>query len=266
MDCIIYLVRNSQEDIEMLNISLFLLQENLLKFTKGYDVIVFHEVGFEEYKKNIKSDIRIKFLEINIHKNFSEDELLDIPEFFPHPTHGNGPIAWGHPGFSMGYRNMCRFFSGEYLKHIAGYDYYLRLDTDSYILSPLNYDIFEFMKGKNASYGYCAPAIQYDNPLVIKDLWDFSKKYSQGKQTYIDIDKIPEGMMFYTNFEIGNINNIISSGYIDYYKAIDESNGIYLNRWGDAPIKYIGINLFLPPEGIVPVVGFAYQHGAIYNL
>ena len=42
---------------------------------------------------------------------------------------------------------------------------------------------------------------------------------------------------------------------------IDENGGIYTKRWGDAPIKFLGINLFiLVLLHIQPVYGFTYQH------
>lgn len=44
------------------------------------------------------------------------------------------------------------------------------------------------------------------------------------------------------------------------------NEAIYIKRWGDAPLKYIGVNLFIDSKYIKPVHGFVYQHGAIYNL
>ena len=39
-----------------------------------------------------------------------------------------------------------------------------------------------------------------------------------------------------------------------------------LVRWGDAPIKFLGVNLFMPQKHIQPVQGFTYQHGAVYTV
>jgi hypothetical protein len=46
------------------------------------------------------------------------------------------------------YRNMCRFwFSGFYQRpEIAQFDYYWRFDDDSYILEPIPYDVFRFVR------------------------------------------------------------------------------------------------------------------------
>ena len=69
-----------------------------------------------------------------------------------------------------------------------------------------------------------------------------------------------------TNFELGRNDWFMNSEYMNYFNKIDESGNIYIKRWGDAPIKYLGINLFCEPNKIVPIKGFVYQHGAIYSL
>ena len=270
-NCVTYLLRSSQDDIDMINKSLSLLEKNLLSKTNKCDVIIFHENNLGDLKNKINTNLNLFFNEISIEPPLYNDEInLLIPEYYPHPTHGNGPIAYGHPGFTMGYRNMCRFFSGKFheLSILSNYEYYLRLDTDSYILTELNYDIFEFAKQNNLIYGYCEPAVQIDNPKVVEGLKEFTKNYvvSNNITTYANIDSIPEGKMFYTNFELGKIAWFINSDYINYFNAIENNGGIYIKRWGDAPIKYLGINLFCDPKHIIPVKGFSYQHGAVYHL
>jgi len=253
----------------MLNKSLNLLETNLLNFTKNYDVIIFHENDLGVLKNGINTSIGLLYYEVDMTPPTYEEEIQSqIPEFFPHPTHGNGPIAHGHPGFNMGYRNMCRFFSGQFHEFdiLSSYEYYLRLDTDSYILTPLNYDIFEFAINNNLNYGYCDPAIQIDNPKVIEGFNQFTKNYLTDQHIYNQVDTIPEGKMFYTNFELGKVSWFLESEYWNFYKAINDSGNIYIKRWGDAPIKYMGVMLFCEPETIIPINGFTYQHGAIYRL
>lgn len=261
MNCIVYLVRSSEDDLIDFNKSLSLLEKNLIPFIDNVDLVVFCEKSFEKFKSRVETQLDIKYQLIEFNLPDYPKEILDnIPEFFPHPTHGNGPVAWGHPGFSMGYRHMCRFFSGEMYKFdvIKNYDYYLRLDTDSFIHTPLNYDIFEWAKENECYYGFIAPAVQQDNEKVVEGLWDFVN------QVYPN--NIPDRLMFYTNFELGKVSWFLTSEYMNFYNYIDKSGGIYSRRWGDAPIKFLGINLFMNKQNIIPVQGFTYQHGAVYTV
>ena len=59
MNCIIYLVRTSDKDVEQFNESLELLEKNLLKYTDSTDVLVFVEESFEPYKTKVKTKFRI---------------------------------------------------------------------------------------------------------------------------------------------------------------------------------------------------------------
>jgi hypothetical protein len=183
--------------------------------------LVFCEESFEEYKSKVQTNLNIRYETIEFKVPEYSQEILDqIPEFFPHPTHGNGPVAWGHPGFSMGYRHMCRFFSGELYNHsvIKEYDYYLRLDTDSFIHTPLNYDIFKWAEEVGCYYGYIEPAIQKDNPKVIEGLWKTVNEL-------IPENFIEEGMMFYTNFELGKVSWFLTSEYMRFYNELDKTDG-----------------------------------------
>ena len=261
MNCIVYLVRSSEDDLIDFNKSLSLLEKNLIPFIDNVDLVVFCEKSFEKFKSRVETQLDIKYQLIEFNLPDYPKEILDnIPEFFPHPTHGNGPVAWGHPGFSMGYRHMCRLFSGEMYKFdvIKNYDYYLRLDTDSFIHTPLNYDIFEWAKENECYYGFIAPAVQQDNEKVVEGLWDFVN------QVYPN--NIPDRLMFYTNFELGKVSWFLTSEYMNFYNYIDKNGGIYSRRWGDAPIKFLGINLFMNKQNIIPVQGFTYQHGAVYTV
>ena len=261
MNCILYLVRSSEKDLEDFNKSLELIEKNVIPFTKDVDLVVFCEKSFEEYKSQVKTNLNIKYQEIEFKvPDYSEEIRSQIQEFFPHPTHGNGPVAWGHPGFSLGYRHMCRFFSGQMYEFnvMEEYDYYLRLDTDSFIHTPLNYDIFEWAKQNECYYGFIAPAVQQDNEKVVEGLWEYVNKLYP--------NEIPDRMMFYTNFELGKVSWFLTSQYKNFYNEIDKSGGIYTKRWGDAPIKFLGINLFMNSKNIIPVKGFTYQHGAIYTV
>ena len=265
--CIIYLVRTSNEDLKDFINSLNSLYKNFLQFY-DYPVLAFIEESFGiVYQKKLldsipeKLNISFETIEFKI-PHFLHDK--NIPDMYPHPTHGNGPIAWGHPGFPIGYRHMCRFFSGEMYKHpeIIKYDYYMRLDTDSLINSKIPYDIFRQFEQNGYYYGY--PKLDKDHPKVVQGLWASSKQYKIDKKIQGNIP--PYLGMFYTNFEIGYIPWFLKSGYMKYYDYLDKQGGIYTRRWGDTPIKYIGINMLMKNEHIHHVTCFDYRHGTVKEI
>lgn len=284
-NCILYLVRTSKEDLNGLNESLTLLEANVLPFCKSeVDIVLFHEKSFDKsYQNQVKKPNKsnVLFLEIEFEVPEYSKEISDnILDYYPHPTHAkNGPhgeshlkqYGFYHPGFSMGYRHMCRFFTGWMYEQeiLKNYEYYLRLDTDSFIRSPVRYDPFEWMKNNQCEYGFVAQAVQYDNPKVVIGLWDTVKNWLllNNINTKTDANKIPDARMFYTNFELGKVSSFTKGSlYFDFYKFIDSTGGIYTGRWGDAPLKYLGVNLFIDSAAIRPVHGFIYQHGAVYHL
>lgn len=268
-NCILYLVRTSTDDLAMLNKSLGLAEANVLSSVKGKtDIILFHEKSFDqEYRKRVRPVANgiILFQEIEFKlPEYPEETKRKIPALYPHPTHA-------HSGFSMGYRHMCDFFAGSLYEQpvLQDYEYYLRLDTDSFILSKIPYDIFGWMKAHACEYGYIEPALQQDHPKVIERLWDETRQWLQthAVKTYKPLEAIPEGRMFYTNFELGKVSSFSEgSNYYQFYRFIRSTGNIFIKRWGDAPIKYLGVNLFIKPETVCPVRGFIYQHGATYDL
>lgn len=279
-NCILYLVRTSKQDVDLLNRSLDLVYNNVLPYLKQeVDIILFHEKDFDESYKNMilkNNKIKIIFQEIIFEiPKYSKKILDQIPEFFPHPTHGPGKeyahtLPTPHKGFTLGYRHMCRFFSGDLFNQqiLNNYENYMRLDNDSFILSPIYYDIFEWFEKVNAIYSYIEPAVQIDHPKVVEGLNKTIKNWIETNNihTKTNINTIPEGKMYYTNFEIANINWFRNSMYKVFYDYIDSIGQIYISRWGDAPIRFLGTSLFLSKENIKPVYGFTYQHGAIYKM
>ena len=171
-NAIIYLVRSSNNDINMLKTSIDLLIKNFINLDK-VDIIIFHEESLRPAINLIKT----------FHKNIIFEEIsFSLPEFYnqfqilqnyPHPF-VNGM------SFSIGYRHMCRLFSGEIFKHpkIKEYDNYLRLDTDSYI-HKMDFDLFDFVEKNKIYYGYIEQAVQYDEPGVTKGLWELANKIKQ---------------------------------------------------------------------------------------
>jgi hypothetical protein len=49
---------------------------------------------------------------------------------------------------------------------------------------------------------------------------------------------------YWNNFEIVDLSFMRRKEVLDFIQAVDESRGIFLYRWGDAPLRYIMLALF----------------------
>ena len=270
-NAIIYLIRSSQKDISEFIQSVESLKNFFLNKNKA-EIICFHEEDLIPYVNYINDQVKLDLKYIQIKFDIPDiNKHLNIPEFYPHPTHGNGPIAYGHPGFSLGYRHMCRFFAGEIFKNLnlKDYEYIMRMDTDSKILREVGYNVFEYMKLNKLYYGFIAPAVQLDNPKVCIGLWEKSLEwFNNNKNSCLKepLKEIEEYKIYYTNFEICSLEWFKNSKYLDFFDFIDRQGGIYTNRWGDHVIRYLGINMLMKDEFKYPIYNIAYKHGATYNI
>ncbi|NJD76986.1 MAG: hypothetical protein FIB08_07815 [Candidatus Methanoperedens sp.] len=258
---IVYLARSRPGDIAELKRSLSLLDVNFNdKF--NYPVVIFHEDINEKLMGKIRESTRsqIQFEKVS----FKIPDFLNKEEV-PELIYLDGDC------FSMGYRHMCRFFSGIIFHHPAlkDYDYYWRLDTDSFLLDKIDYDVFQFMHERNFKYGYIG--IFKDEPGVTRDLWDTTKKYIEDNnlkpqflQKFMS-DGIWDRSYYYTNFEISRLDFWRSEEFMNYFEYLDRAGGIYKYRWGDAVIHLLAVSIFLPESNVHRFSDIAYQHQGFFN-
>jgi hypothetical protein len=238
--CICYLVSAEPIDVADLRRSLALLYANYCR-AFPCDIYIFHESDLKESVRRTlerSTPMPIVFREIS----------------FPAVT---PPVDIGASPFPMGYRHMCHFFANDIFQRpeLKDYAYYMRLDADSMILSPVEFDLFKMMETSDYQYGFISDNF-LDRPEYATGLWPLAEQYVAAskhpiyKKLYQDI---PERKCFYTNFEICKLEWFRKAPWIDYFAEIDRANGIYTTRWGDHTIRYIGVNVFMPPGQIVKV-------------
>jgi hypothetical protein len=236
--CICYLVSAAPNDVLELIHSLALLHRNYLK-AHPCDVFLYHEAGLYTYVRDyIQKAIGFPVIFIKI-------KFPNLP-----PS-----VKVSHPNFGIGYRHMCHFFANDIFNRpeLQEYEYYMRLDTDSEILSPVRCNIFEHMREHEYIYGFVCND-RLDSPVFSKGLWPLadafvaSHAYKAYKQLYADI---PERGYFYTNLEVCKLGWFRQKPWADFFDAVHQSQGIYTTRWGDHIIRYIGVNLYAPPDKVV---------------
>ena len=265
--CIVYTVKDDPHHLRCLSKSLKLVSDNLIQ-VKGLfdtDFIFFNDppVVFKGVIMNLLEDKLDELKKAYGIKNNFIYKVFDTRQ----PDYS--PEIKAKITTQIGYKNMCRFWAGEIFKDkdILNYDYYLRLDCDSYITDRVPYDPFKLIDSEDKFYGHLKGAIFQDSPHVIVDfrktLMEFEWGYN-GKIIKSCMD-FPEGSLYFTNFEIVKPLSFRDSGYMDLYKYLDNTGGIYMHRWGDAPIRYAGINMLMGNSGVMEILDIKYTHQHFVN-
>ena len=256
-NCVLYLLNTAQYDIiEFIN-SVKTVESYFLKNNPS-DILCFHESSLNPYLKEIQSYIKTPVL-------FQEIEFL-IPEQNKHLSIPEIYYVEPNNAFPIGYRHMCRFFAGDIFNKevLNNYEYFMRMDSDSFLLKEVNYNIFEFLKKNNKYYSYLEGSLDFDHPNAAKGLWSAADKwYENNKDICLKkpFNDIPEYMLYNTNFEICNIKYFKESKYMDFFKYVDSLGGIYTQRWGDHIIKMLGVGMLFTDEQKHSIKDFGYKHG-----
>lgn len=249
--CIFYLVNNNPIHLNRLYNSLDCLKENFLN-NYPYPVVFGHEGLPQDIVDAIKAKAPAKHYFYNVKfklPDYPQEILSQIPEKFKGHWDENA-------FFSMGYRHMCRFFAGDMYKHefFSNVKYLLRLDCDSYITDRVGFDFFETMEKNNAVYGTKGARVN-EMDYVLEGFEDHLKNYFGKNYKHNDIHTTYD-----THFELVDMQWFKNKPYMDYYESIEKTGNIYIKRWGDAPIKYQGVNRLCDPTQICHF-SFRYKHG-----
>ena len=247
--CIFYLIHENDTHIKRLVDSLKTVNKYFLK-KYPYPVVFGHE-GISSTTRDLIREHAPKthfFHKVNFTlPDYSQDILDKIPEKFKGHWDENA-------FFSMGYRHMCRLFSGGIYedKFFDNVKYLMRLDSDSYLLDEITRDPFKVMADKKAIYGYESEF--KDEDYVIEGLFDFVEKIAPTDQA-LEYNK-----SYSTHFFIEDCEWFRNDPYKTFFNKIDKTGNIYIKRWGDAPIKYQGIMRLVPKEKRIKF-DLPYTHG-----
>ncbi|KAF9465878.1 nucleotide-diphospho-sugar transferase [Collybia nuda] len=208
------------------------------------------------------------------------------------------PEAWGVPdgldkflvdesirkiGFSIGYRSMCRFYSGFFWRHpaLARYEWLWRLDTDIEFHCDVPYDPIERVIEQQGLYGFVqvTPDASWVQPTLASNVSHFLASHASLLPPDVNLEfvwKGPEGaakalqgtaesddwsgMTFYNNFEISHRSIWESPAYTKLFEALDKAGGFFYERWSDAPIHSYGLAMTLRKDQVVHFGDLGYQH------
>ena len=271
---IVYLAMNTVKDETYGRDSRTMLEKSLDSLYLNYnnefkhDIIVFYDSKYPF----TESDIR------NICKDRKEIKFQLIPDSLWCPPEceeirkNPDPKRWIDPKFSIGYRNMMRWYGILIYKYLVDLDYewYMRMDDDSLIHSRIEYDLFKFMYDNQYEYGfrsYCN-----DHIMVSDGLIEFCKKYCDthnvnptflnryGLYNEISSTNKHNILGYYNNFLISKLSFWMRNDVQQFLQAYDQSGYQYTRRWNDLISQAVTVQIFMDRNKVYHFNDWCYEH------
>lgn len=247
--------------------SLDLVHKNYLSLNDhkdNTDLIIFHTADFTQ------NDIEIFGQKYgNDFKNLLQLVDLQDTKYWtrPHWHKDDNMQKWyAYPLFSEGYRKMMHWFAIDIWQYFADYakttgceyEYVMRFDEDSFLHSPIKYDVFDFMKRNDYYYGFrlCSYEMQ-----VTQRIWKLWRQHKGSPEPIRDVDLEMCGV--YNNFFVAKISFFQSSAVQKFLRFVDRQGLIYRRRLGDLMIHSMTIYAFAPSEKIHRFLDFSYEHATV---
>lgn len=216
----------------------------LARFMPGYPVIIFHEDYTEEDKLRLDLSCgSIKFVQV---------------DFSTHHHRYKAGYRSERVG-TYGYGMMCRFFSGVMQSHPAldGFSHYMRLDDDSYILSPMDSGVMLRIEDNDYTY-----RCTFEDPENHRSLWDHTLQFMRDHQIPVNPNTEYHSSAPYTNYHTSSLRLWNHPAVKAFTNSIEECDGCIKKGWDDAMIQGTIARLLCPATGHRVHVenGFCYRH------
>jgi hypothetical protein len=273
--CIVYLVSPSKSvhstgfmgfqknlrKIELLKQSLFTVK----KYLPDYPIMFFHEDYTANDMKNIKQIVnkqKLNFIKVNFDSYKGKrnlDEWMKKQKGF----------VEGRPA---GYRMMCRFFSGvlQNTKELSKFDYYIRMDHDSFFVEPKKLDVEECIKKYDFDYLYRSVWTDHKEK---ESIWKFTKNYAKKnglslegfkKLKMLNVFGNFNGRSPYNNFHISKVSFWKNPEVKKFLDTIEKEDGIILKHWQDTTVHSMILGLF--NATVLEKTDFGYMHNFHYSI
>lgn len=261
----VMLIRNRLQDaVEALTVISSI--ERQFNHKHKYPFVVFHE-GLPEKGRQLM-------------KNAASSEMSFVIVNFTTPTvlksTGKPPpetvAGFGDKSY-IGYRHMCRFFAGQITTHPAlqKYRYIWRLDADAEYICPIERDPFKVMHQNNKKYGYAIglselqfrsshtlyqTVLGYLSTLQPTTASIYRNRLRWRTNAWGDYNRCH----YWNNLELMDLDFFRSADWQSYFNYLDEAEGIWTERWGDALIRTLGVDMMLEPRDIEQFHDIGYKH------
>ncbi|KAK7993134.1 hypothetical protein PG991_016313 [Apiospora marii] len=173
---------------------------------------------------------------------------------------------------------------------LQDYEWYWRIEPGVQYTCDIKYDVFRFMHDNNMAYGFnlallgdarsfpslwdSTKAFQLSNPEMVhpeadmswalhtpRDSRDIVRSASTpaGREIMTEAEEY-NNCQFYSNFEIGSLMYFRGLEHQAYFEHLDHLGGFYYERFGDAPVHTLSVNMFLPKRRVWYFHDIGYPH------
>ena len=222
------------------------------------DIVIFHTAyPLKAHMQSIASVTKRRVIFYNV-----DDAFTSFPKGFD--PYENEP-TWTKRG-KWNYQQMCRFWFKLVLDIplVHEYEYFMRLDDDSRIRG-VWFDIFEFMKMKNATY--FANIEEADSERGLPGLMELRTLTMNFTEKYRVVPKDPGRLvrafdipghirLYNTNFDLIKVDFFRRPEVRQWNDVVDESFGIFKYRWGDHVLRYLTTALFARSDEVLVRTNF----------
>jgi len=236
-----------------------LIHDNILEKSKlQYDVIIFHEGNIpKEHQDYISNNSKCALIFRDV-KESADGSAFDDTKNKINPT--LCPPTELSERFPLGYKHMCHFWSIDFFKYLSDYRYTIRIDEDCYV-DRINTETIEQVVEEDIKFAVPLICNCLDDANVVVGLSTLLSTFLEknGLKPRVPYDDIRSPM---SNFMMLNLDYFRDNTLIqEFLTEVDNSHGIYSNRWGDAPIW--GVILFaLLEEAFYELSDIGYLHGS----
>lgn len=245
------------------------VDEHLNSHWGPYPILIFSALDYEEDPQKldslyteadinlIRSRLRnsvVHHIQVNMYSKDALEPGFNMSQF----ERWNQNLDGGIRGTGIGYRAMCRWYSGRLQSHEAMqfFKYYMRLDDDSLFTSGLPYDPFLRMETFNIKYVYRQGMGDY---WGINQMWDLARPYMDQSRiaNMQEMNFLPHGpnptytgSQPYNNFHIATVEMFQRPLWIKYLTDVDKNYGFSKYRFGDANVHAIAMGMLLEPSQV----------------
>ena len=257
---------------------------------EGDDVLIWHEGDFTAADQRSIASGRTPIRFVRLPTRYWS---------LPHRLATDNQSTWTQPRFSLGYRHMLRWYAICLWPalHEMGYSYVMRLDEESFILSPIRGNIFARMAAAGVEYGW--RMVSYESggsPVGNARSSEQDGRFHEFVRSYLSehrirptfllaacqtndsmgsasaalttsstsddfrIERCGEMQGFYNNWFVSKLSFWLSSPVQSFLRHVDESGLMYRLRWNDLIVQSAAVQIFLPRARARLFTDFTYEH------